>query len=842
MIALSPELLVENNLELPESYRESLDYLISGGYIASVDNYVEQQLGNSDRMLGFYHISQAHKIAKELFQIETISPSVVALRHNLWLEWVTTNGEFQPNTKAALTDLFNMTLSSSETNDVALRHAVWESGVEQSRGMSKMHLTTVEEVFKKLDEQYQSRVDMGWYKRWEKYGDVEVTLNLQEFTDPDTSFDFTSYSETDEKAPYFENGNPPIGGYITTSNRGKTISIRCAYADNRGAMTYPEICDTITVEVIENPLNHNGNHPPQLHITERSMGNNRKYIVLDRDDELINKAKLLPAMKNNFINISDLDLLRMAAFAYSASQVPGIDGDCYVEFSLGRKGFYFNQLNKYEPREVPSPTLFEEVYLASLIVNTFEDISKVGSLKYHNSIPGLIVIGEGIQKLSPTEIGQAINLIELEISKRVKNSSSEEEKIFWNKLIYLTKGADAEHRTINALSIAQHNFLSVPRLPSINEGDHIKPIYREETSSWWIQNATTAGDGKKIFFLSDWPEIPPASLIGPKTHNIERLRKKYSLPTPDAISLTTEMFDLILKANKVDGKWRNLRNIKDPEALASEFVGMQESITIVPAKMWASLVSIIQRQFPNWESMYFVVRSTNVVEDVGLGNSSNFAGSFKSFLFNKLLPGNNTPLYSSNKAEYDHVPLDLYTAILEVTKSAFNPEMARLIAAANFEERQELLLNWKMPNLIMPLINGLVSGVVLRYNPQQNNIISAKQEVVITMQPGLEGGVRSDDERPTLRFVVNSKFPTLEGIKVGIVRQNGSDIQPIALENIQDFVPNKIIPSHILELANTSTRVSRGEGSPQDMEFVIDQEGNTIYTQTRVQQLPKHLR
>lgn len=833
MVALHPEHLARLNIEYPERYRGSLEYLVERGYIASVDQYVEEHLGKSDRIIGFYRISQAQKLAKEMFSLDILAPSVIALRHNLWLEWVETRGQYHPSTKSALADLFTMSLASSETNDVALRHAVWEEGEAQSRGMSKMHLKTVDDIFAKLNAQYQDRLDRGWYERWQKKGDVEVTLNLQEFTDPQTHFDFDSYKETGDEAPYFENGTPPIGGYATTSNNGQLIKIKCAYGDNRAAITDDSICDTITVEVVVN-----GSDKPDLKIVKVEPGT-RQHIVLDRDDKLVHKARLLPFMQTGPIKMSDLEILRIAAFAHCASKLPSINGNCYTEFSLGRRGFYFNQLNPYEAREIPPPSLFEKAYTVAAVVNSFHDIDSLTTLIPDSKLPGAISIGEGIQALSPTEIGQAVSQIEAVIAARLKQKMSRSKRRFWEKLIYFTRGSDAEHRTVNALSTAQHNFITVPRLPQMQVGDIIKPLFREETGSYWIQNTTLAGNGTTIYNLSHWHQPPEADQVGPKTAKVERLRKRYNLRTPGAIALTTKAFDAILKANHVDGRWRNLRNLKSAENIAEEFRYMQQNLTKIPESIWKELVIILQRQYPDWQTREFPARSTNLLEDIGLPGSSNFAGSFSSFLHNQLLPDNRQLLYDS-----EDNPLDLYTGVIEVIRSLFNPEISKIFEnkALSFESRQELLLNWKMPVLIMPLVEGLVSGVTFRYNPQQQNLAKAKQEVIITMQPGLEGGVRANDKRPKLRFIINAYQPSLKNTIITLGYGANEDYQVINPADLIKHLPPGILLAHVFELAKTSARVSKGEGKPQDMEYVINKDLQTIYTQTRTQQLPPSLR
>lgn len=804
--------------EFPPFILESRNYLVDAGYISTVTNFVESG-EKSARVTGFAYLTEAQKIAKNLFQVDTLVPQVTVLTDKLWREWLSEGHQFTRKTEQALTDIVGMALSSSENEELALRHAFFEPG-EKSSGLSLMQKTTVDEVLSSVNEQYQDRLSKGWDQR----EDAKVILNLQEFTNPKSSFSF-DYPETDREAPVFSNGTPPIGGFMTTSAENNTITIKMVYGDNRAAQLNDEICDIITFEVIEK----GENHTPTLKMLDRLSGK-REYIVLDRGNKLINAAKLPPEMSVGPIDISDLELNRLAAFAYAATKVKEIEGDIRVEFSLGHRGFYFNELEPWVPRETPSPDTFEKEYRTLLVVNHLEDVNKLADLPINLSLPGAIYIGENIQKLSSTEIGHAVQQIENVISERKSQTSNVEEQTFWDQLIYVTLGNEAEHRTVNAISVANHNYLALSKLPPILAGDLLSPLYRDETDTYWLQNNSISGDRKNVINASACYETPSRELIGPKAYNVELLRK-HNIWTPPPIFLTSEAFIKILKTNRVYEDWKNLYKANRPEELAEAFSKIRNSLNTISPFIWKQITHIIKRQFPDWETMLLVARSSNLVEDVGIEDSGNLAGSFDSFLKLKLN-------YHNNRAEnYDAEtgkPTDLATAILEVIKSSFRPELANSIWTNNEEQRQALFQSWKMPVLIMPQVDGLASGVIFRNNQYAKTRAQIKNEIVITMNPGLEGGVRANDERPTFKFVVPRD--NTSAIRASVRFQPNHDFTSLPLDQLSRYLNPKITPSHIIGLAKNSTNISDDIfHKPQDIEFVLGSDGHQIIVQTRDQ-------
>lgn len=808
--AIGPELP-----EFSQAFIESRNYLIDTGYISTVTNFFENG-EKSARVTGFAHLNEAQIIAKNLFQVDTLVPQVTVLTDNLWREWLREGHQFTNRTHQALTDVFEMALSSSENQELALRHAFYEPEAK-SRGLSMMHLTTVDEVMTSVNAQYQDRLFNGWDQK----KDAKVVLNLQEFTNPLSSFSF-DYPETDREAPVFNNGTPPIGGFITTSSENNTITIKMVYGDNRAAQKKDELCDIINFEVLEK----GEGLAPSIKLLTRLSGK-RDYIILDRDNELINKAKLPPSMSTGPIEISDLELNRLAAFAYSATKVKDIKGDIRVEFSLGRRGFYFNELEPWIPRETPSPDIFAKLYKTLLVVNSLEDVDRLANLPINPSLPGAILIGENMQNLSSTEIGQAVQEIENIIRERKSRASSDKEQSYWDRLIYLTLGNEAEHRTVNALSVAHHSFLALPKLPSILEGDVLSPIYREETNTFWLQNKSISGDGINIINASACFDMSSVEAIGPKSHKVELLLKN-NIRIPPPIFLTSEAFIKVLKNNNVYKDWKNLFKANSPEELTTAFSKIYSSLNVIPPALWKQLMNIIKRQFPDWETMRLVARSSNIIEDAGIEGGSNFAGSFESFLNLELINDNNS---ATNYHTKTGKPTGLATAIIEVIKSSFNPELANSLWTNNEEQRQRIFSSWKMPVLIMPHVDGLASGVIFRNNPTPKTRPQAKNEIVITMNPGLEGGVRANDERPKLRFIVPRNNPASLTASVSLP---GKDFTTLSLDQLSLYLDPQINSSHIIGLAKNSINISDNIcHAPQDTEFVIGPDGHPIIVQTR---------
>jgi|GEM_PF-5471064 len=805
----------------PEQTR-SLDYLVQENLISSVNSYIENG-GQSERVRGFANLSQTQQLTRQLFQLETHVPQVTVLTHQLWEEWKNNNADFRPETRKALTHLFQASLSASENHELALRHAFIEPQAK-SKGLSMTNLHTVDNIFAAINTQYQDRRQRGWAKK----NDVEVNLNLQEFTNPKSPFKF-DYPETDSEAPFFTNGTPPIGGYTTTDLKNHTVTIKMVIGDNRAAQQSDEICDIVTFEIGEEDQN---SHTPTLKIRNRIPGK-RKYVILDRHNKIINKAKLLPEMRSGYINISDLELFRIAAFSYAASHLNKVPEDTRVEFSLGDRGFYFNELEPWQPREIQNPDIFAPKYKLLFVAKNFNDLDQLLSLPVEHSLPGAILIDKQIQNLSATEIGTAVAKLESIIETRRKLASFKKEQNVWDQLIYFALGNDGEHRTVNALSVARHPYLPLATLPPLAVGDSITPVYRPEINSFWLKNNSIAGDGVNIINASACCDIAPRNKIGPKAHTIETAREN-NVITPPPIFLTSDAFFNILKTNRVYSTWKYLPYANSPEELAKSFEKIHTALKTISPEIWEQLVFVIQRQFPDWEKMFLVARSSNILEDALAGSSNNYAGSFASFLKLNLKPEHNQAVdYASDK------PTGLATAILEVIKSSFTPELAHSLWTNNEEQREALLRSWQMPVLIMPYVDGLASGVIFRNNPTSKSYAQSRSEIMIVLNRGLEGAVRASDERPRLTFIVNRDKLQSPSIKATVQFPNQNP-RPLALDELNQYLDPRVTPSHLLELAKTSIYLSDDLfHAPQDTEFVIDTDGNSVIVQTREQPRPK---
>ncbi len=190
-------LVVHPDYEIP-------GYLFENGLALSVDQYA----GNSDRIIGFKDIERNRIETLDVFGMVTYAPQVTALTHNLWLNWLNKGRRFTEKETESLRELAEIRLQNSETKKLSLRHAVAAPWLKQSQGDSLNSLDTVDKVMDAITRQYTYYADT---MAWDKDGirdQVEVCLNLQEFTDPQSTFSF-NYKEEGQNAPVFDNGSPP---------------------------------------------------------------------------------------------------------------------------------------------------------------------------------------------------------------------------------------------------------------------------------------------------------------------------------------------------------------------------------------------------------------------------------------------------------------------------------------------------------------------------------------------------------------------------------------------------------------------------------------------------------
>lgn len=790
-------------------------YLAIRKFAVTPIEYEQNDIGRSDRILGFPQLERTKQRTMETFGMVTHTPKSIALTHQLWTDWVDNNHQFTPTTENALLDLFSRFLDASCTHKASRRHAVAASWLKESQGSSDNALSTPQSIMDSLLSEYESRIK----EEWDLIKGVEVAVNLQEFTDPISTFSF-DYPEEGLEAPVFSNGSPPIGGYLITSTDGKSVTAHFAYGDNRSAQDVPGICDTVTFEVVTS----HGSPRPQIFRRSYKTGQ-KEYVYLDRGGRIVPKAKLPTHMQNRRINVDDVDITGLVAFAHTAC-TQEIHHACKVEFSLGPDGFYLNQLTEYHPPERLDPKLIQPLYKATAMIRTLEDLEQIDTYTPNINIPGTIIFPDGLIQLSIPEVSIVIQKLELMIQSRIKTAQTDEEKQWWSTLPYLARGDAATHRLINAMANMSPNHLRLilPKIPPISVGNRLSLTLREKTGTYWLINEELMADNKLVYSLSLLPDTPPRSEIGLKAFNIREALTSADLSTPPAISLSTAAFYEIIKYNHVDSIWNDLPEEGSRTKLAAMFAEISQSLVKVPPEILSTLITTIQRQCINWPSSTYlstlIARSSAILEDQSDGN--NHAGAFASFPNLKISNNENT-IFSQQ-------PDTLEDGILAVIKSSFTPEMAKSIGNLENGARNATLRNWIMPVLVMPMINAACSGVVLRHNPYTHN----PNEILIEVQTGTGGAVETDENRGRIRITIQDSQLREDNPKLTIVYVEGEVERPLHLKDLSHYLGTEFGISQILAIASGSDTISKHERAPQDSEFaVVRNSGKILWTQTR---------
>lgn len=787
------------------------EYLLGHELACSPEDYV----GKSDRINRFIPLRNTQKRTLEVFKVLTEVPEVTALTHNLWQEWLANHYHFTKETETALRELISLRLQSSETGTLILRHAVAAPELTQSEGLSMTDLRTPEQVMEAIQEQYQNRVEKSWNTR----DDVEVTLNLQEFTNPNSSFSF-EYPEEDENAPVFHDGVPPIGGYVQTSEGGKKITIHYIYGDNRASQEKPHFTDIAHLTVV--PPSEDGQEP-LVRLNEVET-HHKEYIHLDRKNHIVRKARLPIHMQSGRIDLSDNALIKIACFAHIATQelTPGTTTDVRIEFSLGTRGIYFNQINEREEDVGINPNDVQSNYKAVAVIASTSHLSEIETLSPDYSLPGSIILLGSTTDQTPSEFGALVEQIEAVISDRAEQALDPIQQAWWNNLVYFSEGSAASHRMNNALSRLKNKRLNLPftLLPKIKVGDRLELSYRTETGTYWIKNNELAGDGLYIYALKHYADTPPIEAIGAKAFNISEYLKRLGYKTPSQYVFSRDAFFKTLEANNILSLWTVLPESR-PEEIKNIFKQIHGGLKFIPPEIVNILTETIKKQTPDWETVQFIDRSDGLLEDqISVGG--NWAGAFKSFP--KLL------LRKIASTVYSKAPISIEDGILEVIKSSFTPQLAKeLSSITNPSKRIELFSRWIMPVLIMPHIPADYSGNIYRHNHYANR----QDQIVIEAQRGAGGAVDDNDSRPRIRVIVNDSDVKCEHLIITL-SENGHAERPISLQDAQNYLGVNFTRNHIMTLAASSVAVSQKKGVAQDIEFVTETNSGSIWwTQTR---------
>ncbi|MCU0572774.1 MAG: PEP-utilizing enzyme [Syntrophobacteraceae bacterium] len=283
-------------------------------------------------------------------------------------------------------------------------------------------------------------------------------------------------------------------------------------------------------------------------------------------------------------------------------------------------------------------------------------------------------------------------------------------------------------------------------------------------------------------------------LAGAKSVNLATVRNRLGLPTPDGFVVTTATFDLFLRENRLLDSIDAMLAELDPEATESWEACLRIQEMIREAPLPESLAQALEREYRELASRHggmplVAVRSSAVGEDT----EASFAGQYTSVL----------------EVDRDRIA----TAYRTVLASKYTPR------AIIYRLRYGLAdAATPMAAAAVVMVRARASGVLYTRDPSRPGSGQARLDAASGLGEKVVGGSASPDvfhvDRGSLQIVQRR----VEG------REDGPDA-PGAGQAISDGA--------VLTLVEYGMKMEKHFGSPQDIEWAEDQEGNLLILQAR---------
>lgn len=285
--------------------------------------------------------------------------------------------------------------------------------------------------------------------------------------------------------------------------------------------------------------------------------------------------------------------------------------------------------------------------------------------------------------------------------------------------------------------------------------------------------------------------------VGAKNANLAETGNMLAVTIPTGFALTTRAYTFYLEANGIPRKIAAMAGLS-PEEQAESIAAL-----FVPENMPPALREAIEEQVSRIQSspgQLFAVRSSAVGED---GDRS-FAGQFVSYL----------NISASGVAAH----------CLKVMASRFSVQILRGFAAD--------ALCWEFPMAVgvQAMVPAAVGGVVYTRDPSGEDddimLISAVAGNSSRLVSGEEGGDQ---------YVVSrrSPFPLLQTI-LEEPGERGVREDPLRLEDNGLHRGSSLLTgAELKKLAEAALLIEKHFGRPQDIEWVIDQQGRHVIVQCR---------
>ena len=327
-----------------------------------------------------------------------------------------------------------------------------------------------------------------------------------------------------------------------------------------------------------------------------------------------------------------------------------------------------------------------------------------------------------------------------------------------------------------------------------------------------IQNETAAApSGVPISRVLPLSQVDRRLLlqVGGKIANLGEIKNRLQLPTPEGFVLTNEAYRLVLAENRLTEPLASFLkdlDINNMEQLTEKSRILREML--LQAKIPSSLVEEVNQQYDHLITAlaykpYLALRSSGLYEDL----ESSFAGQFLTVL---------------------NVPFDrFFPSYLEVLASQFTPTALVYLSQKRLLQRQ-----LAMSVGCLAMVPARSSGVIFTAEP------TGGRDDVLVIDAAWGLGPAVVDGSLTPDHFVLSKKPALDLLEQQISRKTkrwiaadkGIKEEAVPLE--EDSQP-ALTSEELLTLGRYALQLEEYFGSPQDIEFSVDQQGQILLLQSR---------
>jgi pyruvate, water dikinase len=325
-----------------------------------------------------------------------------------------------------------------------------------------------------------------------------------------------------------------------------------------------------------------------------------------------------------------------------------------------------------------------------------------------------------------------------------------------------------------------------------------------------VPKARPIKDGPIIVWPAD-PDALDSQVVGPKAARLAEVALKTSLQVPPFFSISAFAYRMLMETSGIQDRANRMLaslDLHDTGAIKRFSDALMEDFERIPipVALEQELLAAYRKLVDLYPGVSGVaVRSSAVVEDT----ESSFAGQFESIL-NVLETG-------------------LPEAYKAVVASKYREEVLRYSVARGFLEE-----DIAMPVMVMAMVRPSSSGVAYSCAPYR------PEGAMITAVPGLAQAMDSDRVTPDV-FMVSAGIPAQIEVSTGKrtfslrCAENGGVTE--RQEDAVSFRTPVLEKEAIIAIAHAARTLEQHFGSPQDVEWAMDNTGLLQVVQTR----PLHL-